>query len=76
MRLYTKGLLAFALVIILAVVAVALLVGERTQTEFRQYSVLNSSRTPAKGRARPSRKIERKRIENCVKSMSRCFQLP
>ncbi|MFP4345775.1 MAG: ATP-binding protein [Anaerolineales bacterium] len=44
MSLYQKGLLAFALVIFVALVTVALLVGQRTTTEFRQYAVLNSGR--------------------------------
>jgi signal transduction histidine kinase len=44
MSLYQKGLLAFALVILVALVTVALLVGQRTTAEFRQYAVLNSGR--------------------------------
>ncbi|MBN1261627.1 MAG: HAMP domain-containing protein [Anaerolineae bacterium] len=45
MSLYQKGLLAFALVILIAVATVALLVGFRTTGEFRQYALLYSGAT-------------------------------
>ncbi len=44
MNLYQKGLLAFALVILIAVTTVAVLVGQRTSTEFRNYAVLYGNR--------------------------------
>lgn len=44
MRLYQKGLLAFVLVILIAVGTVALLVGQRTESEFRAYTALYSGR--------------------------------
>jgi len=44
MSLYQKGFLAFAAVILIAVVTVALLVGQRTTAEFRNYTALNSNR--------------------------------
>ncbi|MDY0020635.1 MAG: hypothetical protein RBT47_11590, partial [Anaerolineae bacterium] len=44
MRLYQKGLLAFVLVILVAVGTIALLVGQRTEREFRAYTALYSGR--------------------------------
>lgn len=44
MNLYQKGLLAFAVVILIAVATVALLVGQRAETEFRTYNALYSNR--------------------------------
>ncbi len=44
MNLYQKGLLAFALVILIAIATVAALVGQRTATAFRHYTVLYSNR--------------------------------
>ena len=44
MNLYQKGLLAFAVVILIAVLAVALLVGQRAENEFRSYNTLYSHR--------------------------------
>jgi signal transduction histidine kinase len=44
MNLYQKGLLAFALVILIAIATVAILVGQRTTTAFRRYTVLYSNR--------------------------------
>jgi len=44
MNLYQKGLLAFAVVILIAVLTVALLVGQRAENEFRSYNVLYSNR--------------------------------
>lgn len=44
MRLYQKGLLAFVLVILIAVGTIALLVGQRTEREFRAYTALYSGR--------------------------------
>jgi len=44
MSLYRKGLLAFALVILVAVATVLLLVGRQTETRFRQYALLYSGR--------------------------------
>ncbi len=44
MNLYQKGLLAFAIVIFIAIATVALLVGQRTTAEFRSYAVLYSNR--------------------------------
>lgn len=45
MNLFQKGLLAFAVVILVAVVTVAVLAGYQTETEFRRYAVLYSGRT-------------------------------
>ena len=44
MNLYQKGILAFAVVILFAVVTVALLVGPRIANEFRYYNMLYSNR--------------------------------
>jgi two-component system OmpR family sensor kinase/two-component system sensor histidine kinase BaeS len=44
MNLYQKGLLAFAVVILIAVLTVALLVGQRAENEFRSYNTLYSNR--------------------------------
>jgi len=44
MRLYPKGLLAFAVVIFIAVLTVAWLVGQRATTEFQSYAALHSNR--------------------------------
>lgn len=44
MSLYQKGLLAFALVILIAVATVLLLVSRQTETGFRQYALLYSGR--------------------------------
>jgi signal transduction histidine kinase len=44
MSLYQKGLLAFALVILVAVTTVLLLVSRQTETGFRQYALLYSGR--------------------------------
>ncbi len=44
MNLYQKGLLAFAVVILIAVLTVALLVGQRAENEFRSYNILYSNR--------------------------------
>jgi two-component system OmpR family sensor kinase/two-component system sensor histidine kinase BaeS len=44
MNLYQKGLLAFAAVILIAVLTVAWLVGLRAEAEFRSYTVLYSNR--------------------------------
>ncbi len=44
MNLYQKGLLAFAVVILIAVVTVAVLVGQRTSAEFRTYAILYGNR--------------------------------
>ncbi len=44
MSLYQKGLLSFAIVILIAVATVAVLVGQRTATELRQYTTLYSNR--------------------------------
>lgn len=44
MNLFQKGLLAFAVVILIAVLAVALLVGQRTEAQFRSYAALYSNR--------------------------------
>lgn len=44
MRLYSKGLLAFALVIFIAVLTVAWLVGQRAAAEFQTYAALHSTR--------------------------------
>jgi signal transduction histidine kinase len=44
MNLYQKGLLAFVVVISIAVLTVAVLVGQRTSTEFRTYAALYSNR--------------------------------
>jgi signal transduction histidine kinase len=44
MNLYQKGLLAFAVVILIAVLTVALLVGQRAESDFRSYSALYSNR--------------------------------
>jgi len=44
MNLYQKGLLAFAVVILIAVLTVALIVGLRAENEFRSYNVLYSNR--------------------------------
>ncbi|MBN1886834.1 MAG: HAMP domain-containing protein, partial [Thermoflexales bacterium] len=44
MNLYQKGLLAFAVVISIAVLTVAALVGQRTSAEFRSYAALYSNR--------------------------------
>jgi two-component system sensor histidine kinase BaeS len=44
MSLFQKGLLAFAVVIFIAVATVALLVGRRAETEFRSYAALYSNR--------------------------------
>ena len=45
MSLYQKGLLAFALVILIAVGTVSLLVGRQTETELRHYAALYSNKT-------------------------------
>ncbi len=45
MNLYQKGLLAFALVILIAVGTVSLLVGRQTETELRHYAALYSNKT-------------------------------
>ena len=44
MNLYQKGLLAFAVVILIAVATVALLVGQRAESDFRSYNILYSNR--------------------------------
>ncbi len=44
MNLYQKGLLAFAAVILIAVLTVALLVGQRAESNFRSYNTLYSNR--------------------------------
>ena len=44
MNLYQKGLLAFAVVILIAVLTVALLVGQRATSDFRSYNILYSNR--------------------------------
>lgn len=44
MNLYQKSLLAFIIVILIAVVTVAALVGQYTSTEFRRYAALYSNR--------------------------------
>ncbi len=44
MSLYRKGVLAFALVILIAVATVLLLVSRQTESEFRQYALLYSGR--------------------------------
>ena len=44
MNLYQKGLLAFAAVILIAVLTVALLVGQRATSDFRSYNILYSNR--------------------------------
>ncbi|MGC9467988.1 MAG: ATP-binding protein [Anaerolineae bacterium] len=44
MNLYQKGLLAFAIVILVAIVVVAIFAGYRTETAFRRYAVLYSGR--------------------------------
>lgn len=44
MSLYQKSVLAFALVILIAVTTVLLLVGRQTESEFRQYALLYSGR--------------------------------
>ncbi len=44
MSLYRKGVLAFALVILIAVATVLLLVSRQTENEFRQYALLYSGR--------------------------------
>lgn len=44
MNLYLKGLLAFAVVILIAVATVAVLVGQRTSAEFRGYAALYGNR--------------------------------
>jgi two-component system sensor histidine kinase BaeS len=44
MNLYQKGLLAFAVVILIAVLTVAILVGQRAESEFRSYNILYSNR--------------------------------
>ncbi len=49
MSLYQKGLLAFALVILIAVATVLLLVSRQTETGFRQYALLYSGRAQAIG---------------------------
>ena len=49
MSLYQKGLLAFALVILIAVAAVLLLVSRQTETGFRQYALLYSGRAQSIG---------------------------
>lgn len=45
MSLFQKGLLAFVVVIIIAVATVAILVGYRAETAFRRYATLYSGRT-------------------------------
>jgi signal transduction histidine kinase len=45
MNLFQKGLLAFAVVILIAVATVAILAGYRTETAFRRYAMLYSGRT-------------------------------
>lgn len=49
MSLYQKGLLAFALVILIAVATVLLLVGQQAESEFRQYALLYSGRAQTIG---------------------------
>lgn len=49
MSLYQKGLLAFALVILIAVATVLLLVSNQTEIGFRQYALLYSGRAQAIG---------------------------
>lgn len=44
MNLYQKSLLAFVIVILIAIVTVAVLVGQHTSTEFRRYAALYSNR--------------------------------
>ncbi|MBN1878300.1 MAG: HAMP domain-containing protein [Anaerolineae bacterium] len=44
MNLYQKELLGFALVILIAVVTVAVMVGQRTMAEFQHYTVLYTNR--------------------------------
>ena len=44
MNLYQKGLLAFAAVILIAVLTVALLVGQQAESNFRSYNALYSTR--------------------------------
>ncbi|MGC9397442.1 MAG: ATP-binding protein [Anaerolineae bacterium] len=44
MNLYQKGLLAFAAVILIAVLTVALLVGQRAVSDFRSYNTLYTNR--------------------------------
>ena len=44
MNLYQKGLLAFAVVILIAVLTVALLVGQQAESNFRSYNALYSTR--------------------------------
>jgi len=44
MNLYQKGLLAFAIVILIAVLTVALLVGQRAASDFRSYNTLYTNR--------------------------------
>jgi len=44
MNLYQKGLLAFAVVILIAVLTVAFLVGQRAESNFRSYNTLYSNR--------------------------------
>ncbi len=51
MSLYRKGLLAFALVILIAVGTVFLLVSRQAEGEFRQYALLYSGRTQNLGTA-------------------------
>lgn len=45
MNLFQKGLLAFAVVILVAIATVALLAGYHTEAEFRRYAMLYSGRT-------------------------------
>ena len=45
MSLFQKGLLAFAVVILVAVTTVAALAGYSTETEFRRYAAANNQRT-------------------------------
>jgi len=45
MNLFQKGLLSFAVVILVTVITVAALAGYSTETEFRRYAVTNNQRT-------------------------------